>query len=352
MGEITVILLLALIFLGPSKLPDLAAGLGKLIREIRKATSDVKNEIALDETFRKPFEDLRDAVTLHPDELKRRDKWAKEREEATKRALEEAEAAVKEVSALTAETAGGAPLPPPDGLADNVKLGETTLDEAKVDEAKVDEAKLGEAKLGEARPLDGAKISDANMNDVAKPSARVRPPTPVLSGRPHGPNDTVVQTAPPRGATLDDVPTPPPESTTAGKPPAPPQMAAETALKPASPFKPAPPVKPAAAAPGLPPAGTVARPGPDALRGVKPAARRPGTVPATPAPPTTAPSKNGESAVNTTQILREEDLIPSPSSGTPPPPPHLPGLRPAGAPRPTTTPTPPLPTAPTDKKKP
>ena len=32
MGEITVILLLALIFLGPSKLPDLAAGLGKLIK--------------------------------------------------------------------------------------------------------------------------------------------------------------------------------------------------------------------------------------------------------------------------------------------------------------------------------
>ena len=86
MGEITVILVLALIFIGPSKLPDLAAGLGKLIREIRKATSDVKNEIALDDSFRKPFEELRDAVTLHPDELKRRDQWAKEREEAAKRA--------------------------------------------------------------------------------------------------------------------------------------------------------------------------------------------------------------------------------------------------------------------------
>ena len=35
MGEITVILLLALIFLGPSKLPDLASGLGRIIREIR-----------------------------------------------------------------------------------------------------------------------------------------------------------------------------------------------------------------------------------------------------------------------------------------------------------------------------
>src|SRR5215510_15119032 len=93
MGEITVILLLALIFLGPSKLPELAAGLGKLIREIRKATSDVKNEIALDDTFRKPFEELRDAVTLHPDELKRRDRIRQELEETRRRAEEEMRAA-------------------------------------------------------------------------------------------------------------------------------------------------------------------------------------------------------------------------------------------------------------------
>jgi sec-independent protein translocase protein TatB len=305
MGEITVILLLALIFLGPSKLPDLAAGLGKLIREIRKATSDVKNEIALDETFRKPFEDLRDAVTLHPDELKRRDQWAKEREEAAKRALEEAEAAAKAISALAAETQGGLPVPP-DGLADNVKL-------------------------------DGNKL-----DDVSKPMtgmAGMMPATPALPTPSHGPNDTVVQTAPPRGATLDDVPTPPPEVPVA-KPAAPPQRPLDAAVKPASPFKPLTPAKPAAAAPGLPPTGTVARP--DALRG--------STKPAASAPPLATPPKSGESASNTTQILREEDLIPSSSSGTPPPPPHLPGLRPAGAPRPTGAH--PLPTVPADKKKP
>src|SRR6478735_1520121 len=93
MGEITVILLLALIFLGPKKLPELASGLGKIIRDIRKATSDVKNEIALDDTFRKPFEELRDAVTLHPDELKRRDQIKQSLEEVRKRA-EELEASV------------------------------------------------------------------------------------------------------------------------------------------------------------------------------------------------------------------------------------------------------------------
>ena len=82
MGEITVILLLALIFLGPKKLPELASGLGRMIRQIRKTTADVKNEIVLDDAIRKPFEELRDAVTLHPDELKRRDAIQKSLEEA------------------------------------------------------------------------------------------------------------------------------------------------------------------------------------------------------------------------------------------------------------------------------
>src|SRR5579871_5907055 len=140
MGEITVILLLALIFLGPSKLPDLAAGLGKLIKEIRKATSDVKNEIALDDSFRKPFEELRDAVTLHPDELKRRDQWAREREEAAKRAAEEA---AREAAAETVDADGRRI--PPDGLADHVQLDEAQ----KAAILKGDDLKLGAAKLPE-----------------------------------------------------------------------------------------------------------------------------------------------------------------------------------------------------------
>jgi Sec-independent protein translocase protein TatA len=105
MGEITVILLLALIFLGPKKLPDLATGLGKLIRELRKATSDIKSEITLDDSFRKPFEELRDAVTLHPDELKRRDQMKKVVEEA--RLRDEAEA--RKAAAVDAIAATAAP---------------------------------------------------------------------------------------------------------------------------------------------------------------------------------------------------------------------------------------------------
>jgi sec-independent protein translocase protein TatB len=108
MGEITVILVLLLLFVGPSKLPELASGLGKLIRQVRKATSDVKNEIVLDDSFRKPFEELRDAVTLSPDELKRRDQ-IKESLEAVRRQAEELARA-----ATTMDMDDGSATPPPE----------------------------------------------------------------------------------------------------------------------------------------------------------------------------------------------------------------------------------------------
>lgn len=44
MGEIAIILVLALILLGPQKLPDAAKQLGKGLREFRKATDDLKSQ--------------------------------------------------------------------------------------------------------------------------------------------------------------------------------------------------------------------------------------------------------------------------------------------------------------------
>lgn len=44
MGEIVIILVLALILLGPTKLPDAAKQLGKGLREFRKATEDLKSQ--------------------------------------------------------------------------------------------------------------------------------------------------------------------------------------------------------------------------------------------------------------------------------------------------------------------
>ena len=49
MTELIVILVIALLVIGPKKLPDVARSLGKGLREFRKATSDLKEEFQMDE---------------------------------------------------------------------------------------------------------------------------------------------------------------------------------------------------------------------------------------------------------------------------------------------------------------
>lgn len=44
-GELAIIGVAALIFIGPKKLPELARGLGKGIREFQKAKDDIKDKI-------------------------------------------------------------------------------------------------------------------------------------------------------------------------------------------------------------------------------------------------------------------------------------------------------------------
>jgi TatA/E family protein of Tat protein translocase len=46
--EWIVILVIALLILGPGKLPDVASAVGKSIREFRKASSDVQESVRLD----------------------------------------------------------------------------------------------------------------------------------------------------------------------------------------------------------------------------------------------------------------------------------------------------------------
>ncbi|MFH0726289.1 MAG: twin-arginine translocase TatA/TatE family subunit [Pseudomonadota bacterium] len=48
MPEILVILAVALIVIGPKKLPDLAKSLGRAIGEFRKATTDLKESLIVD----------------------------------------------------------------------------------------------------------------------------------------------------------------------------------------------------------------------------------------------------------------------------------------------------------------
>lgn len=66
MGELMMILVIALLFLGPSKLPEVAASLGKAIRSFRKATSDLTDQLDVDESVKQPLRELKAALRDEP----------------------------------------------------------------------------------------------------------------------------------------------------------------------------------------------------------------------------------------------------------------------------------------------
>ena len=63
MPELIVILVIALIVIGPKKLPDLAKALGKGMAEFRKATQEIKNSLDVEEEFNEVKEDLVDSIS-------------------------------------------------------------------------------------------------------------------------------------------------------------------------------------------------------------------------------------------------------------------------------------------------
>ena len=72
MPEMILILAIALIVIGPKKLPDLAKSLGRAMREFKKATNEFKETIQLEgelsevkETFKDISDEVKDAVDLN-----------------------------------------------------------------------------------------------------------------------------------------------------------------------------------------------------------------------------------------------------------------------------------------------
>ena len=63
MPELIIILVIALIVIGPKKLPDLAKALGKGMSEFKKATQEIKGSLNLEEELREAKEDLVDSVS-------------------------------------------------------------------------------------------------------------------------------------------------------------------------------------------------------------------------------------------------------------------------------------------------
>jgi TatA/E family protein of Tat protein translocase len=65
MPEMLLILAIALIVIGPKKLPDLAKSLGRALREFKRATTEFKETMELDNDFKEvksAFEDINDDI--------------------------------------------------------------------------------------------------------------------------------------------------------------------------------------------------------------------------------------------------------------------------------------------------
>jgi TatA/E family protein of Tat protein translocase len=61
--ELIIIMVIALVVLGPSKLPDLARALGKGMAEFRKATQEIKESLDIDEELKEVKDDLVDSIS-------------------------------------------------------------------------------------------------------------------------------------------------------------------------------------------------------------------------------------------------------------------------------------------------
>jgi TatA/E family protein of Tat protein translocase len=64
--ELIIILVIALLILGPGKLPDVGSALGKSIREFRKASSDVTDSMKVDTSPLPPPAPREEPVTSAP----------------------------------------------------------------------------------------------------------------------------------------------------------------------------------------------------------------------------------------------------------------------------------------------
>ena len=63
MPELIIIFVIALIIIGPKKLPDLARALGKGMAEFRKATNEIKSNLDMGDEFKGIEEELTDSVS-------------------------------------------------------------------------------------------------------------------------------------------------------------------------------------------------------------------------------------------------------------------------------------------------
>jgi TatA/E family protein of Tat protein translocase len=63
MPELLIVMVIALIVIGPSKLPDLAKAIGRGLAEFRKATQEIKESLDLDVELKEVKKDIADSLS-------------------------------------------------------------------------------------------------------------------------------------------------------------------------------------------------------------------------------------------------------------------------------------------------
>ena len=96
MPELIIILVIALIVIGPSKLPDLAKALGKGMAEFKKATQEIKESLDLNEDFEEVKKGLVDTVSELNEPLDLEELEKEETEESKDQEIEKVPASEEE----------------------------------------------------------------------------------------------------------------------------------------------------------------------------------------------------------------------------------------------------------------
>ena len=100
--ELMIIMVIALVVIGPSKLPELARALGKGMAEFRKATQEIKDSLDLDEDIKEIKDELVDSISGLDKALEVEDEVESE-EKDTAKSEEEEPAPSEDIDTATSE---------------------------------------------------------------------------------------------------------------------------------------------------------------------------------------------------------------------------------------------------------
>jgi len=157
MPEMILILAIALIVLGPKKLPDLAKSLGRAMREFKKATSDFKESIEVDTDFKdvkKTFDDMDTELRESVDVTSSLDSESASSDESK---IDESESASPDEGELDESESASSD----EGELDESKP-ESESNEGELDESKPEsESNEGELDASEPASSDEGRIDDS-----------------------------------------------------------------------------------------------------------------------------------------------------------------------------------------------